>query len=77
MFNGDNFFILFIDLSFISFAFFFFFESQANPKVRGDGIAYWLRVNIAKKRKKKKKPTIGTANKIVVTSEECGGRGAI
>ena len=45
--------------------------------VSGDGIAYWLRVNIAKKKKKKKKPTIGTANKIVVTSEECGGRGAI
>ena len=37
VFNGDNFFILFIDLSFVSFA--FFFESQANPKVRGDGIA--------------------------------------
>ena len=38
VFNGNNFFIFFIDLSFVSF-FFFFFESQANPKVRGDGTA--------------------------------------
>lgn len=34
VFSGNNFFILFIDLSFVSS-----FESQATPEVRGDGIA--------------------------------------
>ena len=34
VFNGDNFFLLFIDLSFVSF-----FESQATSEVRDDGIA--------------------------------------
>lgn len=34
VFNWDNFFILFIDLSFVCFL-----VSQANPEVRGDGTA--------------------------------------
>lgn len=33
VFNRHNFFILFIDLNFVSF-----FMSQANPEVRGDSI---------------------------------------
>lgn len=34
VFSWDSFFLLFIDLSFVSF-----FVSQANPEVRGDSIA--------------------------------------
>ena len=45
VFSGNNLFILFIDLSFVSS-----FETQATPEVRRDGIAQWLRVNITKKK---------------------------